>query len=470
MEKDQEKIVFQIARRVSAAGGRAYYVGGFVRDQLMNSANTEKFGNSAENSAINDVDIEIHGIEPDKLKSILGEIGDVLEFGKSFGIFSMAGYNVDIALPRKDRQTGAGHRELEVEVDPFLPVEKSCRRRDFTINAMMMDVLTGEILDFYGGREDLNAGVIRHVDDRSFPEDPLRVLRAAQFAARFDFTIAPETLELCPTVDLRSLSPQRVEDELRKALVRGKKPSVFFQELRKMNQLEPWFTELSQLIGLQQDPVFHPEGDVWNHTMEVLDRAAVYRNRVEEPFGFMLLCLTHDFGKILTTEVVKGRIHAYRHEVEGLPLIRDFLDRIVGEKKIKQYVTKMVPAHMKPNVTAFSRSSVKTTNRMFDSVPAPEDLIWMAMADKPVMAGNTPFSGDLDFLQERLEIYREIMDRPWITGRDLIDKGLEPGEDFGKILEHAHKLRLAGIEKDEALKQTLGFARTLRKKTNAEKQ
>ena len=326
----------------------------------------------------------------------------------------------------------------------------------------MEDVLTGEIIDHFGGLEDLK-GTIRHIDDRSFGEDPLRVLRAAQFAARFRFTIAPETIEICRTMDLSALSHERVEGEMKKALLRSDQPSVFFESLSRMDQLDVWFPELKAMQSVEQDPVFHPEGDVWVHTMEVIDRAVAYRDKVSDPYGFMLLALVHDMGKIVTTEVVKGRIHAYEHEIKGLPLAEDFLRRLTGERAVIGYVMNMLPLHMRPNIAAYSKPSMKSTNRMFDAAAAPEDLIWFAQADHPLYAGEEHFTGDNEFLFERLESYRRTMAEPHVMGRDLIAAGLDPGEYFTELLEYAHKLRLAGIDKETALKQVLAYARKNKK-------
>lgn len=438
----------RIAEKVHTAGGRVYYVGGFVRDRLLGTDSK-------------DVDIEVHGIEPERLFELLKTIGEPLAFGESFGVFSLKGENIDIALPRKEHATGRGHRDFEISVDPFLGPEKAARRRDFTINSMMQDVLTGEIIDPFGGREDLEAGIIRHIDDSSFIEDPLRVLRAAQFASRYGFRLAEETAALCSKIDLSYLSRERVEEELKKALLKGGKPSVFFEVLRSLDQLDTWLPELKDCIGLEQDPVYHPEGDVWTHTMQVIDRGAQFRSEVSDAYSFMLLCLTHDLGKIATTETVNGRIHAYRHETEGLPLIETFLRRLTNESRVIDYVLNMVPLHMKPNVTAYSGSSIKSTNRMFDAAASAKDLIYFSMADKPVMAGEDPFSGNPEFLFERLKIYEETMARPYVMGRDLIEAGLPPSEDFSELLSYAHKLRLAGVEKDAALKQVLAQARKL---------
>ena len=435
---------------MSEAGGRTFYVGGFVRDRLLGIENK-------------DVDIEVHGVQPDVLYGILEKTGEPLSFGKSFGVFALKGEDIDIAMPRRERATGRGHRDFDVEVDPFIGTREAARRRDFTINSMMEDVLTGELVDHFGGRRDLDEGIIRHIDPATFIEDPLRVLRGAQFAARFNFTIAPDTIELCRGIDLSALPRERVEEELKKALLKADRPSLFFEALRAMDRLDVWFPELKQTIGLEQDPVFHPEGDVWTHTMEVIDRAAAFRDRVSDPFSFMLLALTHDLGKIVTTEVRNGRIHAYRHEEEGMPLVKAFIGRLTNEKDIKDYVYNMVPLHMRPNVAAYSKPALKSTNRMFDAAAAPADLVWFAEADKPVVSGTDAFSGDGEFLLQRLQAYEDTMAKPYVTGRDLIEAGLSPGEDFSEILAYAHKLRLAGIEKGSALKQTLTYARSMRK-------
>lgn len=436
----------EIAERVHALGGLAYYVGGYVRDRLL--------GRDSK-----DIDIEIHGITEDALIELLSDMGETASFGRSFGIHTLRGTGIDIALPRTERSTGQGHRQFDVSVDPFIGTEAASSRRDFTINALMQDVLTGEILDYHGGREDLEKGIIRHVSDASFADDPLRVLRAASFASRLGFAIAEGTASLCRSIDISQLSSERIEEELAKALLGSDSPSVFFEELRRMDQLSFWFPELEALIDLPQDPLYHPEGDVWVHTMEVIDRAAALRDKTDEPLSFMLLCLCHDFGKAVTTELIKGRYHAYQHEVKGIPVIESFLRRIVKEKSIRRYVTGMVPLHMRPNVAAFSKPSVKSTNRLFYEAASPGDLVYFAICDKPVLAGEENFTGDSDFLWERLSVFEATMAKPHITGKDLIEAGISPGEELGRLLDYALKLRLAGIDKDQAMKQVMGMAR-----------
>ncbi len=446
----------QIAQAVADRGGRAYYVGGCVRDRLLGLENK-------------DIDIEIHGISVPELESLLDGFGHRMAIGESFGIYALKGCGLDIAMPRKETLCGTGHKDFEVFVDPFIGTAKAAQRRDFTVNALMEDVLTGEIIDHYGGIADLKHRILRHVCTETFTEDPLRVLRGAQFAARFAFTAAPETVALCRGLTLRHLPRERIEGELQKALLKADTPSVFFETLRTMHQLQEWFPELAALIGVPQDPVHHPEGDVWTHTMLVLDEAAGYRDRTAQPMALMLAALTHDFGKAVCTEEIDGRIHAYGHEEQGLPLVETFLRRITGETRLIRTVLNLVELHMRPNVAAAVRAPVKSTNKLFDRASDPDALLALAAADR---MGRTRPEAETDaeaFLQERLTVYRHTMAQPCVMGRDLTAAGLRPGPDFSDILAHAHKLRLAGVPKESALKQTLAYARTLQKKNKAEK-
>ena len=438
----------KIAALAREKGGRVYYVGGFVRDRLLQRDSK-------------DIDIEVHGLRPAELEEILDSLGQQLAMGESFGVYGMKGCTLDIAMPRKAEARGRGHGDFDSFVNPFAGTEAAARRRDFTINAMMQDVLTGELVDHFGGRKDLEAGILRHVDGSTFAEDPLRVLRSAQFAARFGFRVAPETAALCSGLELKNLSWERIGLELQKALLKSEKPSVFFEVLRKMDQLDVWFPEVKDLIGVEQSPRHHAEGDVWNHTMMVLDEAAKLRCKAENPFGFMLAALTHDFGKAVCSEEINGVIHAYGHEKESLPLAERFLKRLTKETKLIRYVLNLTEYHMKPNVVAGARSAIKVTNKMFDSSVDPAALICLALADDRGRKTEVPAVSHEEFLWQRLETYREYMSRPAVTGKDLMDAGLTPGPGFSRLLEHAHKLHLAGVAKDEAMRHILGMARTL---------
>ncbi len=449
--KSGMEIAPALARAVEAEGGRAYFVGGCVRDRMLGRENK-------------DVDIEVHGLAPEQLEQILKALGQPMEMGMSFGVYGLRGYDIDIAMPRQETATGRGHRDFKVAVDPFLGTEKAAMRRDFTINAMMEDVLTGQVLDHFGGREDLARGIIRHVNEQSFREDALRVLRCAQFAARFEFQVAPETAALCKTMDLSALPRERVMEELKKALLKGEKPSIFFRVLSQMDQLEVWFPEVAALRGVEQNPRFHAEGDVWEHTLGVLDEAAGLRQQAKDPLGLMLSALCHDLGKAVSSQVVNGAIHAYDHEQAGLPLARALVGRLTGQKQLRRYVENMVQLHMRPNIQAAVQSAIKATNAMFDRSVCPEDLILLARADRLGSVAEEPQPDATPFLEERLGIYRAYMARPQVTGADLMAAGLEPGPEFREVLTHAHKLALAGVEKESALRQSLGYARKLEKK------
>ena len=445
----QEKIILEIAQKVKTLGGRAYYVGGGVRDKLMKTEGLDK-------------DIEIYGIGVEQLKDILLSCTDNIIENQSFGVFHLPDYTIDVALPRTEALCGRTHRDFEVNIFPYLDTVTATVRRDFTINAMMEDVLTGELIDHYGGLEDLKNGVIRHIDDIRFVEDPLRVLRAAQFSARFQFRVNEETIALCKEMSFEALTRERVFGELKKALLKSEKPSMFFELLRETEHLEEFFVELKDLIGVQQNAKHHAEGDVWVHTMMVLDECAKRRNNVQNPLGFMLSAVCHDMGKAKCTEIVNGEIHSYNHEIEGLPIAENFIGRLTDDKKLKKYVLNMVEFHMKPNTLAAMGSAVKKTNKMFDQAVEPLDLIHLAVADSLGKIAPREYYETEPFLMERLALFEEQMKKPYVKGEDLIAAGFEPGERFAKMLEYAHKLRLAGFEKESALRQTISFGRKLK--------
>lgn len=441
-------IVLLIAKLVKELGGTVYFVGGYVRDKLLGIDNK-------------DIDIEVHGISKFQLEEVLNNVGDRLFFGESFGVYSLRGTSIDIAMPRKEKLNGVKHTDFEITVDPFMGTYNACKRRDFTINALMQDVLTGEIIDHFNGRYHLENKIIKHVNDETFQEDPLRVLRAAQFAARFEFKIDDETIKLCKKMDLSTLPKERIETELKKALLKSKKPSIFFEEIRKMNQLDYWFKEVKNLIGVEQNPKYHAEGDVWVHTMMVLDEGVKYLNKIDNHFYFLLSCIAHDFGKYSCTEIINGEIKSHKHEIEGLPLVESFLNRITNEKMLIKYVLNMTKLHMRPHTLALAKSSIKSTNKLFDESVDPLALICLANADRNGAISENERESSDEFLYNRLDIYNEYMSRPFVTGKDLIDNGLIPNKNFSVILNYAHKLRLAGIKKESALKQTLSYARKI---------
>ena len=438
-ENNDKQMAIEIAKRINKLGGKTFFVGGCVRDEILGSQSK-------------DIDIEVHGVTPKQLRNVLDELGGVKTQGSAFGVYNLKGYGIDIAQPRKERATGRGHRDFEVFVDPFIGYEKAAERRDFTCNAIMKDVLTGEFVDPFGGIEDCKNGIIRHVNDDTFKEDPLRVLRGAQFASRFNFTIASDTLQLMKKMNLLELSKERIYGELQKAMMKSERPSIFFEVLKEANQLKTWFPELKEMIGCEQSPKWHPEGDVWNHTMKTIDEAAKTKNKTENPEYFMIAALCHDLGKPGTKTVdEKGNIHTYGHDIMGVPVAEKFLSRINNDKGLKAYVLNMVQDHMKIHIAFNNHVKEKRTNKIFDQSIAPKDLILLTEADSLGGDGKTA-KEEREFAEERLATYKERMRIPEVTGADLIKLGMKPGPQFSEILKEAHKLHLSGVSKETALK------------------
>ena len=448
MHKSDLEIAEIIAEQAAFKGGRAYFVGGCVRDWIMGKENK-------------DLDIEIHGLPCEDVKAILDSIGDCITAGSSFGVFKLKGRNIDVALPRSETGTGrGGHKDFEVNVDPYIGLKKAAGRRDFTVNALMQDIISGEIADFFGGVDDIRNSILRHVNDLAFSEDPLRVLRGCRFAARLGFSIADETVDLCRKMDLSRLSPERIMGELENVLLKAEHPSVFFEELKNMDGLSFWFPELKDLTGIRQDPAFHPEGDVWIHTMKTLDEAAKLRSHAENPLWFMFSALCHDLGKSIATEEINGVIHAYGHDEKGLELADRFLSRLTNETNLKKYILNMVWLHMRPNMLIQQKATEKAFMKLFDLSVSPEDLILLSKADYYGSSASSYDSMESE-LKEMISEYRRRMALPYVKGEDLIAAGAIPGPDFGKALEYAHKLRLAGVDKKEALTQTIGYLKHL---------
>ena len=250
-----------------SAGGRAVVVGGWVRDHLLGIDSK-------------DVDIEVSGLSVERLEAVLARLGSIIEVGRAFGVFRVAGLDVDFSLPRRDSKRGPGHRGFDVVPDPSLEFAEAARRRDLTVNSIGIDPITGEVLDPHGGCTDLERGVLRATDPAHFPEDPLRGLRVAQLAARLEMEPDCALVALCRTLDLSELSGERIFEEFRKLLLRAARPSLGFKVLEATGQLR-FFPELDALRGVEQDQEWHPEGDVWVHTLMVLDAAASLRGGCE---------------------------------------------------------------------------------------------------------------------------------------------------------------------------------------------
>jgi tRNA nucleotidyltransferase (CCA-adding enzyme) len=426
-----------IARRVRAAGGRALIVGGWVRDKLLGRPNK-------------DIDIEVYGIPGDRLRSLLEELGRVNTVGESFTVFKVEA--VDVSLPRVESKIGRGHRGFAVTGDPNLPIEEAARRRDFTINSIAWDPLTGEYLDPYGGGEDLNRGVLKAVDSRTFPEDSLRVLRGIQFAARFEFQLDPGTRELCRHIPLDDLPSERIWGEIEKLLLQARRPSIGLQLALELGVLDQLFPEIKALVGCPQEPEWHPEGDVWVHTLMVVDQA---RTRIDDlpraqQITVMLGAVCHDLGKPPTTAFVDGRIRSIDHEQAGVAPAEKVLDRLnihtVDGFEVRHHVLGITAHHLKP--LSFFKSVTPVGDGAFRRLSQRVDLELLARVAKSDCLGRTGIfdCSGIDWFAERA---RELgvehqPPQPILKGRHLLELGVPPGPGMGAILREVYERQLDG--------------------------
>ena len=442
----QENMIQDIAAAVHQLGGRALLVGGCVRDGLLGIP-------------CYDIDCEVHGVAPDKLRSLLARFGDIDESGEKYGIFTIRGAGIDIALPRMETRTGPGHKDFVVVTDPDLPPERAAMRRDFTVNAIMRDALTGEYVDPFGGINDLKNGVLRAVPGDKFEEDPLRVLRGAQFASRFHLIPDGETIEKMRRMPVSALSAARVMEETKKALLKSDQPSVYFSVLEAAGALEPWFHELAALRKIPQNPVYHPEGDALAHTLMVLDAAAEIRDQVKlkDPLAFMLACLTHDLGKAVSMQVKEdGRIQAIGHEHTGVPLVGDMLSRLGAGKKTIAYAQNMCKLHMRVHTCYYGKARVSRTNLLFDEAEMPEELAWLVVCDSRG-TGKPRENADTEeaFIMERLRLYEEAAAKPMPDAAMLMALGMQPGPKMKAAIKKARELVLCGETAERAAEKCI---------------
>jgi len=384
-------------------------------------------------------------------------IADYLEnFAKERGIFCVHDeiHNVFMRVPATEG------RENEPAVLFQAHTDMVCEKNADTVH----DFLTDPLELYLDGKYLRAKGTTLGADDGIGVTTMLALLDGAVAShpeIECLFTVSEETIELCRGIDVSTLSSERVYLELEKALTKSPKLSVFFDVLRKMNKLSPFFAELEALIGIKQNPKYHTEGDAYTHTMMVIDAAASFRDKVNDKTAFMLAATCHDLGKAVSTEYESGNYHAYGHEKKSVALADTLLRRLTNEKAVIKYVKNLTALHMKPNALAGANASLKSTNKMFDESIDPEALIYLGVSDG---IGKLPASpSNEEFLFKRLDTFREIMARPFVTGDDLVSSGVVPSESFSEILSYAHKLRLAGVEKESALRQTLAYARKLKR-------
>ena len=461
----------EIARAVRDAGGRAVVVGGLVRDRLLRIRTKDV------DIETKDVDIEVFGLGVEKFEAVLANFGKVHAVGRAFGVFRVAGIDADFSLPRRDNKRGPGHRGFDVAPDPSLDFAEAARRRDLTVNSIGLDPLTGEVLDPHGGRRDLERRVLRATDPAHFSEDPLRGLRVAQFAARLGMNPDEELVALCRTLDLDELSGERVFDEFRKLLLRAAKPSIGFAVLEDTGLLR-FFPEIDALRGVPQDPEWHPEGDVWVHTLMVLDAAASLRGGasaresgpernfpptmeavspqgdatedIDEDLALMLGALCHDLGKPTTTEHIDGRIRSRRHDVEGIRPTRALLGRMRAPGALVDKVAALVEHHLAPALFIRNGATAKGYRRLARKLERAgvsiELLVRVARADHLGRTTDDAVAGRFDagdaFLAAARACHVErTAPRDAVLGRHLIEHGMQPGPGFAPILERCREIQ-----------------------------
>ena len=454
--------VLALSRAVRDAGGGALLVGGCVRDLLMHTQPK-------------DWDIEVYGVEPANLRALLDQFGPVNVVGEAFTVYKL-GPDLDVSLPRRERKSGRGHRAFVIEGDPSMTIEEATRRRDFTINAILEDPLTGEIIDPFGGQKHIQEKILKAVSAETFSEDSLRVLRAAQLAARFDFDIDEGTVALCRAIDLTDLPSERIWGEVEKLLLRARRPSVGLDWLRKLGVIDQLFPEIASLIGVPQDPEWHPEGDVFIHTQLVADRA---RDLIDDlPYAkqvtVMLAALAHDFGKPPTTQFVDGRVRSRGHEEAGVEPTKHFLDRLkihsLDGYDVRTQVIALVRDHLKPGEFFKKRDEVGDGAFRRLARKCELDLLYrVARADSLGRnADSVPrekwYTAEAQewFIQRAKELAVEQQPpAPILLGRHLLELGLEPSPIMGEVTKAVYEMQLDGRvqtlhEAKEAAKKLIG--------------
>ena len=444
-----------IAVTVRDAGGRALIVGGWVRDRLLGRPSK-------------DLDIEIFGIPPERLIPMLSALGRVEPVGQSFPVYKLIRTGedaIDVGLPRRESKRGRGHKAFEVQGDPGMTLEDASRRRDFTINAISWDPLTDTYEDPFGGRSDLERRLLKAVDLTTFGDDSLRVLRAIQFAARFECTLDPETAALCRTIPLDDLPAERIRGEIEKLLLQAARPSLGWSLALELGVIDWLFPELHALVGCEQEPEWHPEGDVWIHTLLVVDRASEMNRDLGRPqlMTVMLGALCHDFGKPATTAFVDGRIRSLDHEQAGVAPTHAFLDRLnvhtVDGYDVRAQVVSIVAQHLKPGAF-FKAGNVSdgAFRRLAQKVDL-ELLVRVARADCRGRTGSFDCSA-MDWFVERARALgvQHQPPPPLLLGRHVLALGVAPGPRVGEILRQIYELQLDGsiASVDEAIEQARG--------------
>ncbi len=442
------KIIRNVLDDVHNAGGRILLVGGSVRDLFLGRA-------------IKDIDLEIYGITLEQLQKLLQKHGPVSLVGKSFGVLRLHGHDIDWSVPRKDNRG----RKPEVELDPDMRYEDAFARRDLTINAMGIDLHKKELIDLFNGLQDLQNNVLRSPNIDFFVQDPLRLFRVMQFVARFAMQPNDQLNRVCTAMDVSKVSRERIEDEFNKMLLRAQRPSLGLRWLRKINRLQDIFPELFSLIGVKQQLKWHPEGDVFEHTMQSIDAAAIIAQNYDDDAKRALLygAMCHDLGKAVTTKKEDGVWRSIGHAQEGVEIAVRLLKRIINNHDLIRCVKKLVNHHMEPVQLVVQKAKINAYRRLAHKI-APECtmqlLADLSLADQRGRNGSShePLTIDHEDITTFLSIVDNLQVRhrplePLLHGRDIMDL-VEPGPEMGRWVRRAYELQLdEGVsDKDQLIK------------------
>jgi tRNA nucleotidyltransferase (CCA-adding enzyme) len=444
--------VLAIAREVQRAGGRALLVGGWVRDQLLGHASK-------------DLDVEVFGVAASDLRALLERFGRVDTVGESFTVYKTGG--IDVSLPRRESKSGRGHKGFVVEGDPHLSEIDAARRRDFTINAIAWDPITEALVDPFNGRRDLDARILRAVDPATFPDDSLRVLRALQFAARFELTVEAGTKALCQSLPLDDLPAERIWGEIEKLLLRARRPSIGLALALELGVIDRLFPEIKALVGCEQEAEWHPEGDVWVHTLLVVDEARQRVDDLDRPraVAIMLGAICHDLGKPLTTKFSDGRIRSLGHEEAGVAPALAVLDRLnvhsLDGYDVRRAVAGLTAHHLKPGM--FRKAKTPVGDGAFRRLAQKVDLELLARLAKADCLGRTGAfdCSAMDWFLERARALgvEHAPPAPLVLGRHLLALGVAPGPRVGEVLKAIYEKQLDGEVK--TLEEGLAIAREM---------
>jgi tRNA nucleotidyltransferase (CCA-adding enzyme) len=451
----------RVMRDLDAAGFRALVAGGAVRDDLLGLEPK-------------DFDVEVYGVSFDVLAEFLGRYGRIDLVGQSFGVVKLTvsgGSVCDFSLPRRDSRIGRGHRDFLATFDPGITPEEAASRRDYTINAMAYDPVANEVLDFFGGREDLKNRVLRATSD-AFREDPLRVLRGMQFACRFNLAIDPATAQQCREIsnEYATIAQERVAEEFMK-WAKGKYAGRIAEYLEATGWLVH-FPELRNLIGVPQDPEWHPEGDVGIHTMHVVNAAAqiAERDQLEGDERAVLLfsALTHDFAKAGTTALRERhgllRWTAHGHEAAGGPLARAFLERIGIKPAIVDQVVPLVENHLAHS--SLRNDVTPRTVRRLALRLAPANITQLIRLIEADHSGRPPLPAGLPESAERIRDMASAQavetkpQKALILGRHVLPYfDNQSGPHIGEVTRAVYEAQMDGVfsTEEEALQWLSDF-------------